>query len=228
MNERYIAGFFDGEGSAMILTIRRELETGTIYRFRPVVKIAQKNTPILKEINQFLGMGAVLSRNGVSSLQINGNKGVVEFVRRIAPHVVIKKEQLLLINALVDFQDNRHTNCPYSKEDLLKMIVIRDKVFRLNCLNRTNLKQKYPKKIILKENKFVDRRKWIINRSKEGTKALIQYQLHNRKLRKLVNCLCGCGAVLENVDAQGRSRKYIWGHNAKNKTWRWKKLIAQK
>lgn len=42
----------------------------------------------------------------------------------------------------------------------MKMLDIRDKVYKLNCLTRANLKQKYPKKQTLKEHAFLDLDKW--------------------------------------------------------------------
>lgn len=45
MDNKYIAGFFDGEGSAMVLTDNRH---GGIFRLRPVVKITQKTSGVLR------------------------------------------------------------------------------------------------------------------------------------------------------------------------------------
>lgn len=45
------------------------------------------------------------------------------------------------------------------------------------------------------------------------TKRLVDYNHSQRKKRELVPCACGCGRMIENVDAKGRSRKYAHGHN---------------
>ena len=45
----------------------------------------------------------------------------------------------------------------------------------------------------------------------------------NRKSRNLIQCACGCGQDLISVDNKGRDRKFIHGHNARNRHWSWSK-----
>ncbi len=56
---------------------------------------------------------------------------------------------------------------------------------------------------------------------KIGTIALNKYAKERRKQREIVYCACGCGRTLETPDNKGRDRKYIHGHNATGKHWRW-------
>ena len=55
---QYIAGFFDGEGSAHIITIKRKKKKFP-YQFRPHIDISQKDKFILEEIKNYLGYGKV-------------------------------------------------------------------------------------------------------------------------------------------------------------------------
>ena len=173
MNEEYMAGFFDGEGSGMVLTIKRKLKTGIIYRFRPVIKIAQKTNGVLEAIKDFIGYGHIdygIERNGYT---INGLEGVLAFIRRIAPHCYIKQGVLLAVGELAEFQSSHQRNIPYTLEDTIKMLDIRDRVFEFNEVTRTGLKQKYPREQILAETTFVsDIRQWQLKRAEKGAIAL--------------------------------------------------------
>lgn len=168
MDARYIAGFFDAEGSGMILTIKRKLKTGVIYRFRPVVKIAQKTNRVLELIKAYIGYG----HTEQGAFIINGLEGVISFTETIAPYCHIKREVLLTISDLARFQQSHIRNVPYTKEQTEYMLDLRDKVFAFNSLTRSNLKQKYSKENILAETQFVDIRAWQIRRAEHGAKAL--------------------------------------------------------
>ncbi len=173
MDERYIAGFFDAEGSAMILTIRRKLKTGVIYRFRPVIKIVQKTNGVLEAIKDFIGYGYIHYSKGTNSYIINGLEGVLAFVDMIAPHCYLKQQALLLIGELAKFQQTHIRNVPYTLEETIKMLDIRDKIFELNKITRTGLRQKYSREQILGETTFVsDIRQWQLKRAEKGAIAL--------------------------------------------------------
>ncbi len=62
-------------------------------------------------------------------------------------------------------------------------------------------------------------------KSQEDKKRFIQGAIRSAQKRKFerkeVFCACGCGKTLINRDSKGRLRKYIWGHNQRNKHWRW-------
>lgn len=176
IDKKYTAGFFDGEGSAMVLTIRRKLKTGVIYRFRPVIKIAQKTNEVLEDIKDFIGYGHIdygIERN---SYTINGLEGVLAFINKIAPHCCIKRDALLVVGELAKFQSAHHRrNIPFTFEDTVKMLDIRDRLFEINKITRTGLKQKYPREQILTESTFVkDIHQWQINRAKKGATALME------------------------------------------------------
>jgi len=176
----YIAGFFDGEGSAMILTVKRK-EENNIFRFRPVIKIAQATTPILHKIRKLLGFGKVVGnkisyvgKQRTTCYQVNGSKNILKFIELVSPYVVLKKKQLLLLKDLIKLQYKK--NKPYTKKEFKKMIDIRDKVHKLNCKTRKNSSLKYSKNEILKIHNFVNIKEWEKRRYQKGMKALIKYQ----------------------------------------------------
>lgn len=54
-----------------------------------------------------------------------------------------------------------------------------------------------------------------------GTAALLANAQARRKPREMIPCACGCGTVICSVNERGRSKKYVKGHNQRNKHWRW-------
>lgn len=221
MNESYIAGFFDGEGSAMVVTSKAKFSQGVVFRIRPIIKIAQKNRFVLDKIKRFLGFGYVDSNPDVFDYVTNGNEGVQKFATRIAPYAIIKRDMLLLVKELASFSLGRPRNVPYSREETLKMLELRDRVFSMNQRNRSGLTQKYPKEVVLQETTFIDIEKWISDRSRSGMESLKAYAESIKKPRDLlIECACGCGGIFPKYDAKARERKYISGHNQQGKHWK--------
>lgn len=177
MNKNYIAGFFDGEGSAMILTVRMAKRIGTIYRFRPVIKIAQKELDILRGISKYLGYGHVTNydhvlngkRFSMGNFIVNGLDGVLQFVEDIAPYSELKKDALYVVKELAEFQKkvgNRYRSIPYTKEETIYMLDLRDRLFNLNKIRKARISQKYPREQILLETTFIeDTTTWLRERA---------------------------------------------------------------
>lgn len=189
MDNSYIAGFFDGEGSAMALTIRRITKRGISYRIRPCVKISQATRAVLDVIRNHLGYGRVIGskneRGEIYNLQINGCEGIIRFATEISPYVFLKRKQLLLLVEIAKVQiEHWGSNTPYPRADFERMIDMRDAVFEANTWTRSRIKQKYPKAIIMKEHSFVDDiQGWHSKRVKAGIAARREcYRLHGRKL----------------------------------------------
>jgi len=173
IDNKYIAGFFDGEGSAMVLTIRIKEKGGYHFRIRPVIKITQKTKRILMLIKNFFGYGTLMRSHITSGecwiFQINGHEKILKFINQISPYSILKKKQLLLIQEMISLQIK--TNQPYEQSQLGKIIDIRDEVHSLNCETRHNIKQKYPKERILKEHVFIDIEKFeLLRRLKRNAK----------------------------------------------------------
>ena len=156
MDNSYIAGFFDCEGSAMILTIRRKLKRGVVYRFRPIIKIQQKTKAVLNVIMEHIGYGHIDRTPTGFTYVINGLEGIEKFCVEVKPYIFIKLDAIEAVEDLVDFQSSKkRKNEPYTLDDTTKMIELRDKAFRANGKTRSGLKQKYGWLDIVTKTHFV-------------------------------------------------------------------------
>ena len=45
--------------------------------------------------------------------------------------------------------------------------------------------------------------------------------MNRTKPRLIIECACGCGQTLINIDTKGRDRRYLPGHNVKGRHWKW-------
>lgn len=45
------------------------------------------------------------------------------------------------------------------------------------------------------------------------TERLRRVAASRRKVRKMVECACGCGALIETPNRYGRDKRFRWGHN---------------
>jgi intein/homing endonuclease len=96
IEKAYIAGFFDGEGSASIMRAKhKDCRFG--FSFSPVVYIANTNLDILKEIQKMIAAGSIYHCKKVAhhknaySLHIHGQHAK-DFLKMISPYLKIKKE----------------------------------------------------------------------------------------------------------------------------------------
>ncbi len=224
ISNEYIAGFFDGEGSAMILTVRLENTKRTFYKFRPTITIAQKNRSILDKISNKIKTGKIIgTQNQCYKLQINGNRKILSFINQIGQYIIIKQKQIKVLKQIIAFQENHKTNTPYTKKEIRRMVELRDNIHKLNKINNPNLKKKYPKEKIMSEYRFINIKQWESDRNSKGTIVLNQHIASIKLPRIKIQCACGCGNNLTNRDGKGRQRKYIRGHNATGTHWKWRK-----
>jgi len=157
LSTQYIAGFFDGEGSAMVLTIRRRVNGYVTYRFRPVIKIHQKTQGVLTQIMNTMGCGHIDKMPSGFAYIINGLDGVLHFANQIAHYSIVKQESLAAVSAVAYLQKNNHRkNVPYRRSLFERLLELREAVFEANQRTRTGLKQEYPKEVILAEQHFID------------------------------------------------------------------------
>ena len=163
---QYIAGFFDGEGCAMVLTIRRCVNEHIFYRFRPVIKIHQKTQGVLEQIMNTVGYGHIDKAPSGFAYIINGLDGVLYFANMIAEYTIVKRESLIAVSAVAYLQKENHgKNTPYPRSLFERLLELRERAFRANQKTRTGLKQKYPREIILAEHHFInDMGAWQKNR----------------------------------------------------------------
>lgn len=215
MDKSYIAGFFDGEGSAIVITVRHKLsDERATYTFRPIVSISQKTHEVLENIRDVLGYGHIDYGNNKrqSKYVINSRGNIIRFVDDISPHSFLKRKQLELLKELAIFKGCGGRGM-ITRERLEQIIDFRDEIHRLNTFTRTNIALKYSKEDILKEYTvaLVDEYE---RKRKEHAVELGRVQGNkNRFPRRIIECACGCGQKFENLDNQGRPRQYVAGHN---------------
>lgn len=219
ISNAYIAGFFDGEGSAHIITIKRK-EKKFPFQLRPHIDISQKDKFILEKIKKYLGYGKV-GKNyfaGAYKYFIVSHNVILRFIDDIGKYTVIKKQQLELLREMINIA-NKKKNVPYVKDELERIIDIRDK---LHTLNQTNKKLKYSREEILNATDFINIKDWNKKRSTRGKEALNKYAKSIKLPRTSIYCECGCGEKLIDRDNKGRLRRYINGHNQRGKHWNWR------
>ena len=122
MNWKYIAGFFDGEGSVGWYGKDNK---------NPRITISQKNDKVLFKIKEFLlkekirsGIANKDSKEIVTQLFITRRKDVESFLKNIIPHLIVKKRGAERVLDLV-LKTNYKTR--YSIEEEEKIMNMRNK-----------------------------------------------------------------------------------------------------
>ena len=230
MDKSYIAGFFDGEGSASIITVKHKYKNGSIsYTFRPIITINQKTKAVLDSILDYLGYGHLdivkktSKHGGIYRYVVNSSGNVIRFVDDIAPYTFIKCEPLYLLRELARFQRENGGRGKYDRKIVEEVLELRHRVHVLNSKTRANTHLKYSKEIILKE--YDD---GIVIGYENGRRNRT-FVVGKKRIKKIlaiatIKCACGCGMDMDNKDKRGRLTKYIHGHNQKGRHWEWQKL----
>ena len=134
MNLQYIAGFFDGEGSASLVISKREKSTYG-YTFKPKIDIIQKTKGILWRISNFLFLGRVRKANSnIYSLTIRRYNECLKFIHYLEPLVIEKREQLRLLKKAIKILKDRGKGRKsfLSKEKMLYLTDLTKKIRALN------------------------------------------------------------------------------------------------
>jgi hypothetical protein len=96
MSYKYIAGFFEGEGTITTWRTTRKVKAGRVRGGHHVrVCIPQKNHPeVLVYIQKFLGYGYLHEdRKGTWRLTINNREEVRHFLKHIYPHMHARRKR---------------------------------------------------------------------------------------------------------------------------------------
>lgn len=105
MNLDWIAGFFDGEGSASV-ALARHRSTVYGYKIAPRIRMTQKTPGILCKIRDTLGMGNVRFQNKCWHWGIQRRGDCLRFVELFAPLSHLKSKQLRLLKETLDITDD--------------------------------------------------------------------------------------------------------------------------
>ena len=146
----YIAGLFDGEGSAIILTIKRP-NLRRPFRFRPKILIAQKDRYVLDKIEEYLKIGKVVEDSfNTHKYIIFNHEHIFRFIKKIHQYSLIKEQQLRLLLRYINIATIKG-NRSYNRRELNHIITIRDNI---HFLNQTTRELKYDRHTILEANLY--------------------------------------------------------------------------
>jgi hypothetical protein len=95
INQAYIAGFLDGDGSLM-LQLKRRSDTKSGIRFMATICFYQdsRHDKPLKWMKDLFGIGYLAKRNdGMTELRINGHERVGKILKELLPFLKFKERQ---------------------------------------------------------------------------------------------------------------------------------------
>ena len=122
MNEEYLAGFFDGEGSLIIRFIPdKRYRSG--FQVNININITQKNLEILEKIKQYLKMGYISyhKRDKLWHYNIYKKQDIMKFIELIRGRVFVKNKRLAHFEQCVKMTlDKKHLN--YESVEKMKMM----------------------------------------------------------------------------------------------------------
>jgi len=182
MNEDYIAGLFDGEGSAFLVASKRVFKTGTFWRIRPYIKITQKHQEVLEKIRDFLRIGYVAVDTKAYSYRITEFLEAEQFCERIGPRCYLKRQVLALMKEAIsicrEYQSKYGYNTPYDENTLRRLLDIRLQIHQLNAITCTrSAKWKVSNEQILLSHTKIDPLEWSKARESQRLKGLQQSQM---------------------------------------------------
>lgn len=103
MNLDYIAGFFDGEGSAHILVVHRPTTTFG-FTFHPRACISQKSPEVLKEIRDYLGIGKLSLNRGQWKLSFDSLISAKNFAELVKDRCFLRRAPLELMLEAIELK----------------------------------------------------------------------------------------------------------------------------
>ena len=144
----YMAGFFDGEGTATIVLNPNKSVYG--FRWLPMILITQKNPMILKEVRDTLNMGNVykMGKADMHQLRITKKDDIRRFLDLFRALVVVKLPQLALIEQALDLMRGQGNQT--LRDDALSMLDIVDRLrlIQIRKNKYTVITEEYRKRIL--------------------------------------------------------------------------------
>jgi hypothetical protein len=146
MNLDWIAGFVDGDGCFYMQVEtydgRHRTTSARWFAVKPMIHIAQCKLEILREIQTFLGFGALSVQNQrivrgkrfrpLYGLRIDGWKRTRQFLDLVGDHIILKRKQVDLFKAACDLRGEVRQGQPIPANIVLKLI---DLAVELRMLN---------------------------------------------------------------------------------------------
>ena len=215
MNEDYIAGFFDGEGS-ICYTIRRSNEAGYGYHIRPMMRISQKDKQILEEIEHYLNRGRIISANHTKirwtqkaySLFFESYPDLKFLCGSLTEKVHVKKKQILLLNEYLCLKA-KYNHASFEKEVMLRFLEIALENSR-SCVKPNSKYQAKVLRIIEEVTKSNWSPKYRYNKMSESKRAKQEkgfYEQSHFKVTHLEARFLGCKDTPNECNAETKHTK---------------------
>jgi len=191
LNDSYVAGFFDGEGSVVIIVVRVKKHGRIYYQFRPLLKMSQKYRPVLDSIRSYLGTCSVTGNalNGYRYV-IQSVEHIIKVADRLLQWSLVKRDSLRVVRRFCEFQQSKvRKNTPYSRQEIETMIALRDELLNLNEMTREKQLKRivYTPERILGETSFVDDyQRWNEERLSKLTYAAKQYWTSRKVIKGVI------------------------------------------
>lgn len=138
MDDSYIAGFFDGEGCALI-SVSKHPDCIYGYQLQPRIHIYNNKREVLEKIKDYLGYGKISehqNKDQKKSYQfyIYNRENIRDFIFRMIDLVIVKKPQLLyMADSLKIFQDSSgNLGKRYTEEEFNALIDCASKIRSFN------------------------------------------------------------------------------------------------
>jgi hypothetical protein len=112
IDDRYMAGFVDGEGSIMLVINGKPRADGVQVGYKVKLLVSNTNVAVLKQMQETYGGKVYLSAPARGNckpgfrLEIFG-KHAVQVIRRLLPHLILKAEQARVALAFAELQASR-------------------------------------------------------------------------------------------------------------------------
>ena len=124
----YIAGIFDGEGTAQIQTHRRKNKSGLGFGISPRIQIPNTDKGLIDWIHQKIPEFTLWTRSPRKKehsisyvLVLSKPEHIIEFISYIQPYLIIKKEHCLVVRNFCSLRlDKRKINkiARYGEEEI--------------------------------------------------------------------------------------------------------------
>lgn len=95
MDQEYLAGFFDGEGS-LIIRFKKDDRYASGFQIKPNIDIAQKNLEVLNKIKNDLKIGKIYynKKEKLWHYDIYKFKDIEKFISTIKGKLIVKRDKL--------------------------------------------------------------------------------------------------------------------------------------
>ena len=102
MNQHYLAGFFDGEGS-LIIRFKKDSRYASGFQIKPNIDIAQKNLEVLNKIKNDLKIGKIYynKKEKLWHYDIYKFKDIENFISIIKGKLIVKRDKLKKFEACI-------------------------------------------------------------------------------------------------------------------------------